>query len=163
MELRKRWDWRKLFVILYCLVFATYMIVGLTGAEAAEFDVETGLYLPSIGLMANVTEMELKDRRLNTPDTIVGSFSENKNKTLLVGHSSTIFRNLNNIAVGDKLTYRGRLYRVTSTEVREKKDVNMAKILKAEKIDTLILMTCAGQDLGGGDASHRLIVEAVQD
>lgn len=163
MELKRHLDWRKVFVILYSVVFVVYAVVGLKSAEAAEFDVKTGLYLPSIGLEANVTEMELKERKLNTPETIVGSFSENTNKTLLVGHSSTVFHDLDKLSIDDELVYQGRLYRVTAREVRAKSEISMVKLLEAEKIDTLVLMTCAGEDLGGGDASHRLIIEAVRD
>ena len=86
----------------------------------------------------------------------------NENKTLLVGHSSTVFRDLDKLVLDDRLVYRGQLYRVTSIEMHEKKEISMMKLLEAEKVDTVVLMTCAGQDLGGGDASHRLIIEAVR-
>ena len=38
----------------------------------------------------------------------------------------------------------------------------MNKILEASDKDTVVLMTCAGKDLGNGDASHRLIVTAIR-
>ena len=33
-------------------------------------------------------------------------------------------------------------------------------VLQAESNDTIVLMTCAGQDLGNKDATHRLIITA---
>lgn len=38
----------------------------------------------------------------------------------------------------------------------------MSTLLTPTSQDTIILMTCAGTDLGNGDASHRLIITAVR-
>ena len=38
----------------------------------------------------------------------------------------------------------------------------MDEVLAPTEQNTLVIMTCAGEDLGGGDATHRLIVTAVE-
>mgnify|MGYP003312839861 CR=1 FL=1 len=45
-------------------------------------------------------------------------------------------------------------------DFEEKSMINMAEILQEEDKDTLVLMTCAGEDLGNGDSTHRLLVTA---
>ena len=42
----------------------------------------------------------------------------------------------------------------------EKADVDMNKMLAPAEKDTLVIMTCAGMDLGNGDATHRLVLTA---
>ena len=37
----------------------------------------------------------------------------------------------------------------------------MTEILKREEKDTIVIMTCAGELLDGGDATHRFMVTAV--
>ena len=41
-----------------------------------------------------------------------------------------------------------------------KAKIDMRDVLQAESNDTIVLMTCAGQDLGNKDATHRLIITA---
>ena len=49
-----------------------------------------------------------------------------------------------------------------SAETLEKAAVDMSGILAKASRQTIVVMTCAGQDLGGGDATHRLLVTAIQ-
>lgn len=107
-----------------------------------------------------MTTLQIEDHELKTPDTIVGSFSRAKNKTLLIGHSSTVFQNLNKTRLGDKIIYDNNKYIVENIEVLEKADVDMSKMLAPAEKDTLMMMTCAGTDLGNGDATHRLVLTA---
>ena len=163
MELKKHLDLRYIFVGLYVLLFAIYIIVGLQPAEAAHYDVSANLAIPSIGLDSDVTSLTLNDNRLDTPDTIVGSYSQAENKTLLIGHSTTIFENLKTIMMGDEIMYDGKTYDVVERYVAAKKDISMDELLSEGSRDTIVLMTCAGTLLDGGDATHRLIVVAMQD
>lgn len=163
MELRKRhFNARRVFVGLYVLAFAVYIIVGLQPAEAKDYAVSAKLDIPSIGLDADVTKLTLNDNQLDTPDTIVGSYSQAENKTLLIGHSSTVFERLHNVKLRDKITYDGRVYHIVGVHKMLKSDVSMSQLLKKADRDTLVIMTCAGELLNGGDATHRLIITATR-
>ena len=162
MELKHRWDPKVVFTVLYFVCFVAYLVVNLRTVEAKAYDVATNLMIPSIGLSSDVTELTLVDGELKTPDTIVGSYRRAANKTLLIGHSSTIFQELNKVDVGDKIFYDGTIYYIVGAETIEKSEVNMGAVLAKAPRQTLVVMTCAGQDLGGGDATHRLLVTAIR-
>lgn len=162
MELRKRLDFRKVFGVIYAAVFAMYIIVGLTPAEATNYEISAELAIPSVGLESGVTSLRLADGGLETPETIVGSFRRSPNKTLLIGHAATVFGELKNVTVGDEIIYDETSYRVVEVETLAKDVVDMNRLLKAEEQDTLVLMTCAGEMLSEGDATHRLIVTATR-
>ena len=142
------------------LSFVAYFIVGLSPAEASNYVVSGRLDIPAINLSADVTSVEPKDSKLETPDEIVGSYSRHKNKTFLVGHSSTVFQDLNNLKIGDYLKYNDSIYVVKNTQTLQKSEISMNKILAEAEVDTVVIMTCAGQILSGGDATHRFIVTA---
>lgn len=163
MELKKRLNPKYIFIGLYCISFLIFLILELKPAEASEYEISARLNIPSIALDSDVTTLQLENRELKTPDSIVGSFSRAENKTLLIGHSSTVFENLNEIHGGDELYYNDNKYMVTDIKVLEKADVDMYDILSSADADTLEIMTCAGTDLGNGDATHRLIVTAVRE
>jgi len=135
----------------------------LQPAEATEYDIYTQLEIPSIDLTSDVARLRLEGHELSTPEMIVGGYSQSSNKVLLIGHSTTVFQNLENVAIGDRLTYGEKGYIVESAEVFAKSQINMGKLLAAEKVDTVVIMTCAGESLAGGDATHRLIVTATAD
>lgn len=161
MKLKKTVDFRRIGAFLYAVFFIAYLLVGLKPtADATHYEISAELEIPAIGLTADVTPLKLKDHHLETPSTIVGSFAREANKVLLIGHSSTVFRNLNNIAVGDEIIYDGILYKVLSAETLKKADVEMNTLLAATEKDTIVIMTCAGEELGENDATHRLIVTA---
>lgn len=163
MELRKSVDFRKVLATL-CFLVATFCFAqSLAPAEALQYEIAAELSIPSINLDADVTTLKLEDHRLKTPDTIVGSFSRNKNKTLLIGHATTVFKNLKNILVGDKINYDDAIYKVESVEIIEKADADMGELLKSADRKTLVIMTCAGELYDNGDASHRLVVTAISE
>lgn len=161
MELERRRDKKPLFIGLYMLAVAIYIIIGLQPAEAADYDISTKLSIPSIGLVSDVTELEPENNVLPTPDTIVGSYAETKNKTLLIGHSTTVFKDLNMVRLGDTLRYKDTNYQVVAIDTLQKSDIDMSELLSESAYDTLVVMTCAGELLSGGDATHRLILTAV--
>lgn len=147
-------------IALYFISFATFFAIGFSPAFATDYDVNAQIEIPSINLMSDVTALEVDENRLNTPDFIVGSYSRAENKTLLIGHSTTVFSNLDNVAVGNVIFYSGKEYLIENVEVIEKANISMNELLKPAKQDTLVIMTCAGEIYDNGDASHRLIVTA---
>ena len=162
MELKRGHDWRRLVSILYVLAFSVYLIIGLQPVEARNYDISGEVTIPSINLNSAVTTLTLNNNRLDTPDTIVGSYSRN-NKIFLIGHSSTVFKNLHLVKLGDVVYYKDKIYKIIGTETLAKSQIDMNEILTPTKQNTLVIMTCAGEDLGGGDATHRLIVTAIEE
>ena len=163
MELRKRLNPKFVFVGLYLTAFLAFIVYGLQPAEIVEaYNIDDKLIIPSIGLESDVTGLSLQDGELDTPDVIVGSYSRAENKTLLIGHSRTVFRHLDAIKYGDEIEYGGRTYKVTKIEMVAKDKINMKKLLSTSKEDTLILMTCAGKMLDDVDATHRMIITAIR-
>ncbi len=160
MELRRRLDLRMVLAGLYVLLLGIYIIVGLQPADATRLDVAAELSIPAIDLTSDVTNLKLNGTKLDTPATIVGSYSQAKNKTLLIGHSTTVFENLNQVQVGNEIDYGGKKYVVKESEILAKVEIDMNELLAGAETDTLVVMTCAGELLGGGDATHRLIITA---
>ena len=171
MEIRARLDFRKIVIPLYAVCFVVYLIFGLTptSAGATYYEISGNLEIPAIDgpsevvryrPYSDVTTLNIEDHQLKTPRTIVGSYSRSENKTLLIGHSSTVFSKLDQIWVGDIVNYNGYSYLVKDIIVDKKENINMRELLRAAETDTLIIMTCAGNDLEDGDATHRLIITA---
>ncbi len=161
MRLKRRLDFRIIFLGLYFVSFFAYLVYGLLPADASTYAIDSHLIIPSIALSSGVTKVEIVDGNLPTPETIVGSYSNFDNKTFLFGHSSTVFTNLNKVKVGDIVLYNNSVYEVASYEVTKKSDIDMSVLLGQSSRSSLVLMTCAGEDYGGGDYSHRLIITAV--
>lgn len=162
MELKRCFDFRRFFVILYAVVFGVYIMVGLQPAGAATYDATTELVIPSIGLVSGVAKVKLDDSGFETPEAIVGSYQRAQNKTLLFGHSTTVFRELEKVEIGEMFNYAGETYQIQTKETLPKSEIDMNKLLKKEDEDTIVLMTCAGELLDGGDATHRLIMTATK-
>lgn len=161
MELRKSFDYKKILVVLYFVMAAVFLVVGFMPVGAtAQYEISGELAIPVIGLKSGVATLELDNGRLNTPEDLVGSFSRRENKTLLIGHASTVFDKLKDVTIGNVIVYGGTEYTVVDAVLLEKEEIKMNKVLKTEKTDTLVLMTCAGEDLGNGDATHRFMLTA---
>ena len=163
MELRRRINTTAVFVFIYFSSLLTFLIIGLQPVEAAQYSVSGKLSIPSINLDTDVTSLALENDKLNTPDTIAGSYSNSDNKVLLIGHYVGIFKDLINVRLSDRIIYNNKSYSVIKLDYQEKSIVDMSEILKGENIDTIVLMTCAGTIHNNGDASHRYIVTAVAD
>ena len=162
MKLKQHFDTRKFFVGLYLLVFSVYLIIGLQPADATSYEVSAKLLIPQIGLDTAVTDLTLDEGQLNTPEMIVGSYSQAKNKTLLIGHSSTVFQDLDQIDLGDLINYDGNDYKVKRIDLMRKSQIDMSELLAPAEKDTIVIMTCAGELFQNGDATHRLILTAVK-
>lgn len=163
MELRKHLSLKLVFVGLYVVLLATYILIGLQPVEATNYTISTELKIPSIALDSDVTTLQLRENQLDTPDTIVGSYSQARNKTLLIGHSTTVFDDLDEVHLADAIEYGNKLYRVVAIDQLEKSKINMNELLKTEEEDTLVIMTCAGKLFADGDATHRLIITAIEE
>ena len=162
MKVKQHFDTRKFFVGLYLLVFSVYLIIGLQPADATSYEVSAKLLIPQIGLDTVVTDLTLDEGQLNTPEMIVGSYSQAKNKTLLIGHSSTVFQDLDQIDLGDLINYDGSDYKVKKIDLMRKSQIDMSELLAPAEKDTIVIMTCAGELFQNGDATHRLILTAVK-
>lgn len=163
MELkRRRFSFRRAFTILYIVAFIVYIVVGLSPAEAKNYDISGQIIIPAISLSSDVTDLDLVDHRLETPDTIVGSYKKYSSKIFLIGHSSTVFKNLKSVKFGDYIYYNGSSYKINNIKTLSKSEIDMNALLAPAKESTLVIMTCAGEPLGDTDATHRLIVTAVK-
>lgn len=163
MKLRKHLSLRFVFIGLYFVAFLAFLIYGLRPADAVEaYKIDSELKIPSIGLDTSVTKLELQDDGLKTPNSIVGSYARYDNKTLLIGHSTAVFSDLKDVDLGDTIEYDGKNYEVRMIDLLVKDNIDMDELLKAEKKDTIVIMTCAGRLLDGGDATHRLIITATR-
>ncbi len=162
MELKRRLDFRKIVTITYVAAFAIYIFVGLTPAGASNYEISGEISIPSIALRSDVTTLHLVDHKLDTPDTIVGSYEPNDSKVFLIGHAASVFKDLDMININDNIYYNGKTYEVVGTKILEKNEINMNKLLEPTIDHTLVIMTCAGTPLRNGDATHRLIVTALE-
>ena len=163
MKIQKKVNFRRIFAVIYVAVAFSFITIGLQPAEAARYNISAFLNIPSIGVISNVTELELQNRELKTPNRIVGSYTrKGSNRTLLIGHSTGVFRNLKYVNLGDMVFYDQHFYQVEDITIIPKEKINMNKLLKAneDEPETVVLMTCAGELYGEGDATHRLIVTA---
>ena len=142
------------------MLFGAYLVVGAEPVKANHYEISATLSAPSINLNSDVTALSLDNGHLDTPDYIAGSFQNSANKTLIIGHSATVFQNLDDIQMGDTVIYDNTVFQVTDTAILAKSDINMKQLLQKSDIETIVIMTCAGTDLGNGDATHRLLVTA---
>lgn len=155
-----------IFFVYFAAGFAFFYFgfkpaVSATDAYAKEAETANSeLIIPAINLDIPVTKVGMTDNNLDVPEQIVGSYSVHKNKTLLIGHSTTAFTGLKDLKIGDQVLYNDQTYTVTNIEQKEKASISMKEILKAEEKDTVVLMTCSGEQITKTDFSHRLIITA---
>ncbi|MBO4813291.1 sortase [Candidatus Saccharibacteria bacterium] len=170
MELRHRIRSRYIFGIVYFVFLFGFIAMNVifadtsnTLASAEALNADSVLLIPDIDLKADVVQLSLVDGELKTPDYIAGSFQRSENKTLIIGHATTVFSKLNQASLNNIVVYNNGVYRIVSKYVAPKSDINMSKLLKRADRDTLVLMTCAGESLGDKDATHRLIITAIRE
>lgn len=154
---------RAKFGIIFGIIYFA-LIAGFTAyvfmPKAVDASSEERLFIPSIGLIARVKDIERTGNQLIAPDEIAGAYKPTLHKTVIIGHSSTIFKDLKNISGNDIFTFDSRSYRVKEREIIEKGVINMSEIVAETEKNTVIMMTCYGEPLGGQDYSHRLIITA---
>lgn len=162
-----RWSKRAIRVFVtgfFTIMLPIYAYLGMQPAVSLEVSEvnHANLQIDSISLSLPVESLTLQDKQLIAPASVVGSYSAASNKVFLIGHSSTAFQDLHQVALGDSIAYNNSDYEITDIVVLEKTDIDMNKVLAATNEPTLVLMTCAGQPLPNQDATHRLIVTAVE-
>lgn len=153
----------KIAFAVFCSIFVpAYIIIGLQPATAAdpnEFNYDT-LSAASINLSAPVKPLTLNsEHRLIAPDTIAGAYSNHINKTLIIGHSTTVFANLYAASIGDRINYADSEYAITDMSYQKVEEINMSDILASAERPTIILMTCAGEP-SDDKYPERLIITA---
>lgn len=144
----------------FAIMLPIYIFIGLQPIPNAEATSLPKLEIESINLTTPVATVELVDRQLIAPDHIAGIYNSAENKLFIIGHSSTVFKKLDQVHVDDIFSYDGITYQIQKLETIPKAEINMNKILKAEPEPTVIIMTCAGEPLADQDATHRLIITA---
>ena len=154
---------RAKFNIIFGIIYFA-AIVGFTAyvfmPKAVDAMSEERLFIPSIGLIARVKNIERTGNQLIAPDEIAGAYEPTNHKTVIIGHSTTIFKDLNKVKDGDTFTFDNKKYAIKTLETVPKNLVNMEEIVSETKVKTIVLMTCAGTPLGGQDYSHRFIITA---
>ena len=165
-----RWSRRAVRVFatgFFTIMVPIYAYLGMQPAVSLEVpntnqpnDYST-LQINSIHLHTIVEPLVLQEKQLVAPDSIAGSYSSADNKTFLIGHSSTVFKNLYQAQIEDIVRYNGANYKIVDITILEKNDIDMRKILDSTESPTLVLMTCAGDPLPNQDATHRLIITAI--
>lgn len=153
----------KVFTVsFFSIMLPIYIFIGLQPilpAEAANYPV---LEISSIHLKTPVAPLELTNQQLIAPATIAGSYSHAAHKTLIIGHSSTVFNKLDQARVGDRFEYDGAVFEIQELTTKSKATISMDEILAPAEEDTIIIMTCAGDPLPNQDATHRLLITALR-
>ena len=153
---------RAIFVSLYAIFLTAYIIIGLQPASATSLRIIGSLSIPSLNLNTEVAKLTLEGGQLNIPENVVGEYHISKKNHLLLGHSTTIFRDLEKLQVDDEINFGDSKYKVTTYEIKAKSDIQMKELLQNDGTDKLTLMTCAGQLLSSQDATDRLIITATK-
>ncbi len=172
-SLKHTWDWHNLNPFrwsrrairvfttgFFAVMLPIYIFIGMQPASSINTEGLPTLVVPSIGLETPVSTLELTNQELIAPANIAGSYASAENKFFIIGHSSTVFRKLDRAEVGDVVDYDGAKYRIDKREILEKAQINMYDILAPSETPTLVIMTCAGENLPNQDATHRLILTA---
>ena len=144
----------------FMIMLPIYLFIGLQPAVPADAASYPVLEIPAINLKTPVASVELIDRQLEVPAVIAGVYQPFANKLFIIGHSSTVFHNLDQLQASAQFTYDGKLYAVTDRAIVEKTAISMNDLLSDAPEKTIIIMTCAGEPLPNQDATHRLIITA---
>lgn len=158
-----RWSNRAIRVFVagfFMIMVPIYLYLGFLPASSLDYTNYPTLEIPTINLSTPVAKIELQDRELIAPATIAGVYQPHLNKLFIIGHSSTVFKNLHQISENALFSYENQTYQVQSISTLEKSAIDMKNILSPTEEKTIIIMTCAGTPLPNQDATHRLIITA---
>jgi sortase (surface protein transpeptidase) len=157
---RPKFSW--IFGIMYFFVIFGTVFYFFKPKEADAMS-EERLFIPSIGMIARVKNIEREGSKLVPPDLEAGAYHPAIHKTVLLGHSTSIFNTLKNVEMDDRITFDNKDYTITRIEIVEKTAVNMEEVVSETEKNTIVLMTCYGEPLGEQDYTHRFIVTAEED
>lgn len=149
-----------IFLAISYFVIAAGFSIYVFMPKIADATSEERLFMPSISLIARVRDIQQENKTLIAPDTIAGAYKSTPRKTVIIGHSSTIFKDLKNLSYEDTFTFDNKKYQITKMEIVEKSTIDMGSIVKDTQNNTVVLMTCYGDPLGDQDYTHRLIITA---
>lgn len=144
----------------FMVMLPIYLFIGLQPSSLADAASYSTLEIPAINLKTPVTGVELIDRQLAVPATIAGVYQPFENKLFIIGHSSTVFQELDQLQTSQKIIYNGETYTIVDRTIIEKSNISMNQLLADAPQKTIIIMTCAGKPLPNQDATHRLIITA---
>lgn len=159
MRLKRHYS-RQIFIGIY--LFAL-IAIGYLGVQPHAVEANSNLVLeaPKIGLKSEVKVLNLNDDyTLTAPDRIAGLYYAAENNTFIIGHSSTIFGNLQDLEINDQIQLDNHRYKITELFSQDKDSISMSKILEPKTTPTLTLMTCHGEKITDNDYSERLIISA---
>ena len=170
-----------LFVILLASAFnlspiaaRAELISSVTLSSVVSADSPMYLYIPSINLFSNMQGVGIdKKGNMDVPSGKTnnvgwyeyGTMPGNTGTAVLDAHNTAAFKNLKNVPVGSDiyiLTQKGKImhFVVREAQVYSMKTLKPSTLFAQAGHPQINLITCAGKNLGGGDATHRLIVSA---
>ena len=147
----------------YALFLPAFIFIGLQPATATSVEAssESTLDIPSLALSSSVVDVQLSGKTLPTPAYDIGRYSLYPSKIFLFGHSTTAFRDLEDITLGAEILYDSETFVVETIETLAVRDIDMSALLAPAPERTLVLMTCAGTE-SFGRYPERLIITATQ-
>ena len=145
--------------VLYFTITAGFITYCFT-PKTADASSQERLFIPSIGLVARVRDIERTGNQLIAPETAAGVYRPTNHKSVIIGHSSTVFENLKNLGTETVFTFDHKKYLVKKREILEKAFINMNEVVSETRKNTVVIMTCYGTPLKDQDYSHRLIITA---
>ena len=146
-------------VAVYILTLGIYLYRGFQ-PYPVDASAPARLLAPSINLSTPVDDVDKNGAKITVPEVIAGAYSENPNKTLLIGHSNTVFDRLSELKIGDQLIFDNHNYAIAKITTVAKENIDMTELLSSAEQPTIVLMTCTGQHISGHDYTHRLIITA---
>lgn len=159
------WSKRKtkvVFATFFLIFLPIYLFIGFQPTLPADAANYPTLEISSIKLASPVAPLELENHQLIAPATIAGAYSQNINKILIIGHSSTVFKKLSEVTIGEKIVYDEETYEIVEAKIQLKSDISMSEVLAPADEETIVIMTCAGDPLPDQDATHRLLITATK-
>lgn len=167
LSLKRRYFWSDRTIKVFCaLIFLIalpiYLYIGFQPASSTDYSDYPVLEIPVIGLQTPVATINLENHELVAPATVAGVYQAGEHKQFIIGHSSTVFKHLEDTPENATFEYNGSTYQITQKEIALKSEIDMSAILADTATPTIIIMTCAGQPLPDQDATHRLIITAEQ-
>ena len=143
------------FGALYLCFFLVFTFLAFQ-PQTVEANTNLILEIPKINLTSPIRSLEISDENtLTSPERIAGVYHD-----FIIGHSSTIFQNLDKLKVGDTFSFGDQTYQIKTRKIQQKSDINMSKLLTRKSTPTITIMTCHGEKISGHDYTERLILTA---
>lgn len=160
------------FLAFYCLIIPVYFFLGFqpsTSVSAVSSPESSSiLEIPSLSLSEEIIDVRLEGDSLDTPPFSVGRYIRTTEKdkksisrTFLFGHSTTVFSSLKNIKSGAAIILDGKYYLVENIADLPVEEIDMRSLLAPREVDSIVLMTCSGEEKNG-KYPKRLLIEATR-